>query len=84
MISNVDAYHEDKEDALMYEGSLHHLTRFTQRAVSKMKNTVDKARAMPNSDENELAPAVAAADQEWGHTYALDFSPASPSEKSNA
>ncbi len=54
MISNSDAHIEDKQDALMYEGSLSHLTQFTQRAVNYAQRTIEKARALPMSDEAAL------------------------------
>jgi len=54
MISNADGHIEDKGDAPMYEGSLHHLTQFTQAAVDYAHRTMKKAREFPLSDEASL------------------------------
>lgn len=54
MISGAEAHIEDKQDALMYEGSLSHLTQFTQDAVNYAQKTIEKARALPMSDAAEL------------------------------
>lgn len=60
MLSSQEAYPEDKLDALMYEGSLRHLTQFTQDAVNYAQRTISKARSLPLSEAAGLVLECAA------------------------
>jgi len=72
MQSNPEAHIEDKQDALMYEGPLRHLTQFTQAAVEYAQRTIEKARAMPMSDEALLVLECALDDGKEGEVGAVN------------